>query len=230
MSGGFLAAESPADAYFRERRHSFETGFTAPPWLTANATWNPTSWGTAFQNYDVNPILDGTHPLQDFVFDLAATDFKPERVEIEPYSGRRMMIPLGANEFSQPAFRPSRTRLRIVCELIPQWPIDIVFEPRSAHAFTGDPLPMNVGDVLQAIHRNLRRIVSRSEWDVLPTSLTTPVGECFWKRVKHYGGKTGAEAESSHGVKRVDFLLGRVWFRGLVPVPGQPDIMKMVVA
>jgi len=234
--------------YFRERRHSFgNTGsfgnfapatYQPPAWNThVNSAGLVSPWGSYTQPlpsggppFTIHPWLNGEqlHLRNDFRCDLSAPDFTPQKL-----GPSGAFIPLSREELSQPATQPAISRVRIVCEWIPQWPIDLQYNPY------GNPVgPVGVGvpesrppilfaDVLVAIHRMLHQRISHIDWSKLSKSEEHAVTKAYTQRCASFGSMEAAER--SQGVKKVDFLLGKVWFRGLVPT-AQQDTMRLILA
>ncbi|KAF8997826.1 hypothetical protein BDQ17DRAFT_1248084, partial [Cyathus striatus] len=112
------------------------------------------------------------------------------------------------------ATHPPLTRLRIVCDRLPEWPIDI--KKRSG---------ITVSHVLKAIHEHLHTSIVQPDWDELSSNQQKEVNKAYLKRCRNAG--TAEEMFKRQGVKRIDFLCDKIWFRGLV-FEG-PDKMKMFV-
>jgi hypothetical protein len=170
----------------------------------------------------IHPYLNGEAPRPDFYFNLSTSTFSPMRL-VAP--GQSALLTL--DDLSQPATHPPITRLRIVCDAIPQWPTELQYNPYAAAAAAiplsaggggGGAPPITLGDVLIALHRSLQLRISHLDWARLNVSEETAVARAYTRRcraVPHL-----AQFEASQGVRRVDYLLDRVVFRGLVRVHG----------
>ncbi|KAF7315042.1 hypothetical protein MIND_00018400 [Mycena indigotica] len=163
-------------------------------------------------SFHIHPWLNG-EMRNELSFDLSLTDFAPHRAV-----GPEQFIPLSALDIHQPAFYPAITRLHIVCDAIPNWPIDIVFKGGS-----GAPPPISLGDILIEVHKKMHQAISHREWDELSFDQEQAVTRAFTKRCKIDAQFRRAAGWDHHdlttrkqGVKVVDFLNGRTMFRGLV--------------
>ncbi|KAJ7839322.1 hypothetical protein B0H13DRAFT_1650242, partial [Mycena leptocephala] len=89
--------------------------------------------------------------------------------------------------------------------------------------------PMSVGDVLVSLHRAMHQRISSADWETLSAVEAVAVTKAFNKRCR-----TEADweiIERNNGVKRVDFLMDRTIFKGLVKAPQDPDgCLRMVTA
>lgn len=219
--------------YFQNRRHSHGAANVTAPYNMNVHGWH--AYTNSYSPYanihppllpqtQIHPWLNGEAPRGDFLFDISWSHFSPQRL-IGP--GQR--IPLTMEDLSEPAFHPPVSRLRIVCDLIPQWPIDLQYNPyylgQDSYAAMSSPPPITFGDILIAIHRNLHQRISHLDWGKLSISMETAVSRTYGRRCKQMGSLQ--MVERANGVKRVDFLLGRSWFRGLVPMGG--DVVKLIV-
>ncbi|EEB87743.1 hypothetical protein MPER_14793 [Moniliophthora perniciosa FA553] len=101
-------------------------------------------------------------------------------------------------------------------------------------------------DVLLCIHRSLHTRITHADWARLNSQEEAAVARAYTQRCKalghqgaqaYIGGQVGIgafgpdveAAELAQGVKRVDFLLGKTWFRGGV-VDWAEGVIKLVVA
>ncbi|KAF9449793.1 hypothetical protein P691DRAFT_811862 [Macrolepiota fuliginosa MF-IS2] len=158
------------------------------------------------------------------MFDLSAPKFAPLR-----YVAPGQSEFLSPEDLQQPATWPSITQLRIVCDEIPQWPIDIQIDP-TYYGGGGPPPgfqapPITIGDILVKIYEHLAQRISHMDWAGLAPEQETAIGRAYTLRCKALGS---AEAvERSHGVKRIDFCLGKVWFRGLTRTAEGMNVLKL---
>ncbi|PBK63339.1 hypothetical protein ARMSODRAFT_1007772 [Armillaria solidipes] len=134
-------------------------------------------------------------------FDLSMAAFNPIRVD-----NMGMRTQLGFNELSGPATHPHIQRMTVICDAMPYWPITI-----------GDGSGgLSLGDVLQGLYRMMMWRISRSEWERFPEGDRTAIAKAFARRCRALGNSQLENAERQDGVKRVDLLLGKTMFRGLV--------------
>jgi len=63
------------------------------------------------------------------------------------------------------------------------------------------------------------------DWARLTPTEETEVARVYTKRCKGFG--VSEMLQRSQGVKRVDFLLGKVWFKGLTRQVEGLDVLKM---
>ncbi|KAK0215591.1 hypothetical protein IW262DRAFT_225304 [Armillaria fumosa] len=153
------------------------------------------------QPLQINPWLSGNAQAGYMWFDLSMAAFKP-LIGVDNTN----MVPLSINELSGPATHPHIQRMTIVCDAMPYWPI-----------FIGDgSRGLSLGEVLQGIYRSMMWRVSRSEWERFPEGDRTAIAKAFARRCRALGNPDLEYAERQDGVKRVDVLLGKTMFRGLV--------------
>ncbi|KAJ7869967.1 hypothetical protein B0H13DRAFT_2062347 [Mycena leptocephala] len=205
-----------------------------PPQQHTNSSvpWRPTAaWGAHTGPYfngglqpgpvplHIHPCLNGDAPPPAFHFDLAPTAFLPLRL-IPTYPPSS--APLNDAELSEPAFYPPLFALRICIRASPSGP------------------PILFADVLVALHRALHTRITHADWATLSAEDEARVTQAFVARCRAEAVRSGAGpaqlsdgevAVRSQGVKRVDFLLGRTVFKGLVRVAGDPEgCVRMVTA
>lgn len=109
------------------RRHSFSAPSYRPPPQPQSAPWSAPPYVTQSpQPIILNPWIDASSLRQDFNFDLAITAFTPLRL-LGP--GQPVMI--SAEDMREVATYPPLRCLRIVCDFIPNWPIDLEFRPSN---------------------------------------------------------------------------------------------------
>jgi hypothetical protein len=203
-----------------------------PPIPVANVPFNyHYQTFESFQNYDhyppqpqtlqIHPCLSGESPRSYFHFDLSWPEFYPIRW-VDP----GQVVPLTKEQLQEPATRPPITRLRIICDTILQWPINLVSEPDLQGA---NQARISIGDILTAIHCSLHLRVTHAEWAKLSVSEETAVSQAYVRRCTRI--PSVEKSEASQGVKRVDYLLDKINFRGLVRVPEADGFitMKLIV-
>lgn len=176
-----------------DRRRSFGGGFRS---------WEPASY------FQIHPLLNGEAPRTDFYFDLASPSFSPLR-----WIGAGQSVVISADELSSPATYPPITRMRITHDAIPQWPIDLEFH-YDGYAGPSVPPPITLGDVLYMIHSSLRRQIRQQDWVQLSVSETTAIARAYTRRCR--SAPSSAQVEASQGVRRIDYLLEKRIFRGLI--------------
>ncbi|KAF8645331.1 hypothetical protein AX16_007906 [Volvariella volvacea WC 439] len=182
----------------------------APMWPGVNPWFYP-----ANQMYVVNPWLNGEAPRSDFLFNLSYPNFAPMR-----FLGMGQQVALGWEELSQPATHPPITRLEIVCDLIPEWPIVLDAGAQAQ--------PIRLYDVLLVVHRSLHSQITQDDWKRLSDEAQRRVAKAYERRCALLPQLE--LVQKSQGVKRVDFLRKKIWFRGLVRMPQGINVMKMIVA
>ncbi|KAF7320684.1 hypothetical protein HMN09_00153600 [Mycena chlorophos] len=208
----------------------------ASPWLGATG---PDPWAAASLFAPapapaippVHPCLDGAIETPLFHFDLALKSFSPLRIIS---AAQNVKAELTSEELREPAFYPTRTAVRIMHPRLAFYPIDLnqpeLAEGVAAAAFP----PIALGDVLVAIHRSLHTRITPDDWEVLSQEEQAAVGQAFTRRCRNEaaastGGVPAAHwkeietAERNEGVKRVDFLVGKTMFKGLVRSEEDPD-------
>jgi hypothetical protein len=193
------------------------------PWLNGDV---PSESHLTFpQPLQIHPWLNGDMPSPEFVFDLSSSNFHPCRaVGLDHLE----VVPLSLQDLQQPAIYPPITKLRIVCDLIPNWPIDVVCS-------TGMPVPITLGDIVVTIHQKMHQRITHLDWQRLSMSEEGLIARAFTRRCRRESIHQGVPYHSDDelperqlGVKVVDFLLGRNMFRGLVR--SADGYVKMVVS
>lgn len=217
------------------RRHSFGNHgspyhpFVGLPPQGYSPYGGPAPWGagypTAPPQFQVHPWLNGESPRGDFIFNVASHAFAPSRLV-----GPGQTSLLTSEDLLQSAFHPPVTRLKIVCDMIPQWPIVLEYNSYSAahQGFPNNAPPITLGDVLVAIHKGLNERISHVDWARLSMAEETAVSRAYTRRCKSYPHME--MVERSQGVKKVDFLLDKVWFKGLVRSAESYEVMKLILA
>ncbi|KAI6045282.1 hypothetical protein EDC04DRAFT_2637004 [Pisolithus marmoratus] len=190
---------------YGHRRHSF--GGMYSPWNGSVSYSHLGYQGGTHYYYRLHPLLDGQSTLTDLYFDLSSPTFSPMRV-----LGTGQFILISAGELGQAATTPSTTKMRIIHDSIPQWPIDV--ELRYNEYIGGATLPITVGDVLYMIYHSLRRPISHADWAMLNPWKRTAISHAYTRRYSSVPQMAQLEAVS--GVRRVDYLRDRHIFRGLV--------------
>ena len=164
-------------------------------------------WTGASPGFKLHPLLNGELPRKDFFFDLAAPNFTPVRL-----SGTGQSMFLSDDELRTPATNPPIMHMCIMHDAFPQWPIDIALQ-YNTYTPTLAP-PITLGDVLYMIHASLHRQISHRDWAQIDVAQETAISRAYTRRYRSVPSR--AKAEANQGVKRVDYLLERHIFRGLV--------------
>ena len=130
---------------------------------------------------------------------------------------------LPSHILSESATVPPQPHLTLLCSTHLPWPIVIT----ASHPQVG----VTVGDVLHGLHGYLRLAVSEAEYRSLPSpDAQAQVTLSFQARYKRIPDRDGYEWEKSKGVKRIDFLMGRVRWTGLSSSKAGPDVWVLNVA
>lgn len=205
---GGMASAPPSPSFLgvplspiHNRRHSFGHG-NRPPW----------PYQTSPHHFQIHPLLNGEAYLSEFYFDIANPAFAPLR-----RIGPNQSVMVSADELREPATFPNITRMRITHDAIPRWPIDLDLV-HGEYDISG-PLPITVGDVLWMIHSSLHRQIHHSDWASLSRSEETAIARAYTRRYRSI--PSSAQLEASQGVKRIDYLMERHVFRGLVKAPDE---------
>jgi len=211
-------------ATYFTRRHSFNnagSGWSPSPYTGLLSPYGPQT----AQLLQVHPWLNAENPQNNLMLDLALPNFSPMRL-VAP----GQPIPLTLADVQEHAFYPPLTRLRIVCDLIPQWPVELEYAPGNGFDAGAPPPPITVGDVLLAVHQLLHQRITHLDWATLTPSQEHAVSKAYTRRCRAVPNLE--ILQRNEGVKKVDFLLGRVMFRGLLRADGWDGnrTMKLVVA
>ncbi|KAK7051914.1 hypothetical protein R3P38DRAFT_2684571 [Favolaschia claudopus] len=227
----FLHAQSAPFTPRRRRSLSWGASGAPPPPSWANSA-NPYLPTVAHTPLQIHPFLNGDAPSPVFHFDLAPVEFTPIRL-IHPNPPQT--AGLGAAEIRELAFAPPLTTLRILHPRIPFWPVDLKLPEEAA-----GEIPISLGDVLVSVHRAMHERISQADWETLSEEDREEVAKAFTKRCRAEAVRSGVipahlrdkeMAERNEGVKRVDFLLGKSVFKGLVRSPEDPDgVVRLVTA
>ncbi|KAG2357816.1 hypothetical protein BDR07DRAFT_347064 [Suillus spraguei] len=200
---GGMASAPPSPSFLgvplspiHNRRHSFGHG-NRPPW----------PYQTSPHHFQIHPLLNGEAYVSEFYFDIANPAFAPLR-----RIGPNQSVMVSADELREPATFPTITRMRITHDAIPQWPIELDLV-HGEYDISG-ALPITVGDVLWMIHSSLHRQIHHSDWASLSRSDETAIARAYTRRYRSI--PSSAQLEASQGVKRIDYLMERHVFRGLV--------------
>lgn len=215
--------------YSRSRRHSFDAAFVpvqpvapaaATPWPTVPAPYftYPSGWAGMGPMELARPQL---HNLinGDIIAPHLAINFVDADLVFRKRTGSSMyhLSTLSSYELEQPATHPQMMRVRILCDMIPQWPVDlqVLGTTLSPHRRRRSALPyITLEDIMHAVHASLHRKISHQEWGRLSTSQETEVARAYTRRYKSAGSEWSERQQQAEGVKRIDFLLKTTWFKG----------------
>ncbi|KAI0050821.1 hypothetical protein FA95DRAFT_1453353, partial [Auriscalpium vulgare] len=186
----------------------------------------PHSWHSTAQPLpppQIHTLLNGGALPQYLQLDLSAFELRPYR-----RIGGGMSVALTTQELDQPATTPELTRLRVICELIPQWPVDLsVSGTQLTPSRTGRAqIPyITLGDVLFAVHRMLHKKISHGDWGQLTGSQETEVARAYTRRFKAFAAVE--RQQQREGVKKVDYLLRNYFFKGMSWVSAENGVERM---
>jgi hypothetical protein len=175
------------------------------------------------RSFKIHHLLVCETHRPDLVFNLTSLNFSPMQI----IHGRR--VPLRPETLAQPATYPPIYRLQIVCDEIPQWPITLEYDDRkeTGTRFPYAP-PISLGDALSAIHRMLQEPITHVDWARLDLKKQTKVKQAYTTRCK--SALTGESFLKNQGAKKVDYLLDKVWFNGLIRTDDGPEVLELVVS
>lgn len=197
--------------------------YPSSPWSTVGTPLP--LYADIASSFTINPFLNGETPRHDFMFNLSSQYCSPMQV----FHGQH--VPLGIDVSQQPATHPPVYRLTIVCDDLPEWPIHLQFNPESYREQTGQVLsyapPITLGDALSEIHRKLHERITHGDWARLDHRKRNKVSQAFTVRCQ--SAPTLQEFLKSDGVKKVDYLQDKIWFKGLLRT-SDPEVLKLVVS
>ncbi|KIY44631.1 hypothetical protein FISHEDRAFT_77255 [Fistulina hepatica ATCC 64428] len=212
---------SPAPAsYHHHRRHSTGLSPYYPNPAMLGPLWSPSASSPWYNHLapgsspmsmplQIHPLLDGQRGQAPVQFDFSHATFSATRM-----SSVGQSVMLTPQELGDQATWPFTTRLHVVIESMPQWPLVIEYTGPRVEGQAQPPI--TIGDVLGAVHRHLHTQVTQTEWNSLHAQDRTEITLAFQKRCSRYPANI-VYAVRCQGVKRVDFLRGHWLFRGLVP-------------
>lgn len=223
----------PPSEYTHHRRRS-DGALPQPTWVAVPAFpayITPPMYSQplpAQPKHQLHPLLSGEGPGGlPLLFDLSLHSFKAARLT---GAGGSHGVALSKEELSQLATHPPVKRMTITCEAIPKWPIELN-PPEEKSKFLTIPfashdVPITLGDVLIAIHKELQRPITHVDWAKLSQEDMTKVARAYTRRCRTF---PSVEAfERSQGVRRVDYLFDNYMFKGLMrSKTGQEDYEKL---
>ncbi|KAI0092150.1 hypothetical protein BDY19DRAFT_928545 [Irpex rosettiformis] len=217
--GPGLAQPPQGYPHRRTRSDGMLPAFAVPTWVIY-----PTQAPAPNPPAQLNPLLSAEYPHNcPLLFDLSLNHYDPQRLH---QHGAKQGTPLSQEELSQIACWPGATRMVITCDDVPDW--KVVLEPYherpSNNGYLTVPAddinkPINVNDVLFAIHKLFQRQVRHREWVGLSDSKATAVARAYTRRCRTFPSTQAFE--ESQGVRRVDFLEDRYMLKGLVRQRGE---------
>ena len=174
----------------------------------------PYVWPYYYPQHQLHNLINGEIVAPHLYVNLADPNLV---IRSRSGSGIHRPTTLSEYELEQPAMHPQMTHVRIVCDMIPQWPVDLqvlgtsLSPPRRRRA----ALPyLTLEDVLLALHASLHRKISHQEWGRLTTAQEMEVARAYTRRCKSSGSDWAERQQQAEGVKRIDFLLKTTWFKG----------------
>ncbi|KAI9569755.1 hypothetical protein HD554DRAFT_2087163 [Boletus coccyginus] len=164
---------------------------------------------------DIHPLLNGEAIHRGLSFDVAAASFAAFQW-ITP----RLSAIISAEKLREAAAYPPVTRIRITHDAIPWWPILI---NSNDHPATGITFPTTLGDVLHKIHSEMHKQVTQQEWDRTSPTQRTIIGRAYTQRYQN-APPSARVVVANQGVKRVDYLLKKHAFKGLIKAPDEDGV------
>lgn len=227
---------SPPTAYPGHHRRSSDSNIAAPVWAAGAvypmypAPWMyPAAAAAAQPSQQLHPFLDGArHGGPLIAFDLSLHDFRVHRLSA---NGHPTGTGLTAEELAQPATHPGIKRMTITCDTLPEWPLTIE-QNRDRGGFltipftSRDDVPITLGDVLGKLHRHLQQRISQVDWKRLTPSEEGAISKAYTRRCRTY--PSVEILERNQGIRRVDYLLEKHMFVGLLPASSTQDGYEQV--
>lgn len=208
----------------RDERQTEVPRLVLPDWMM-----HPDSTSPAYQ---FNPLLVGdSHQQTLIVVDMRVSSytFEPKRLASP---GATTGDALHKEELSQPAAYPGVTEMSVTCDELPHWKMELksAVDPAPSVFYSVEERrehipPLTVHDVLLGIQRSVRSSVSHEEWDQLSADQQKSIADAYIRRCR--ANPETKVFEESQGVRRVDYLLDKHFFKGLV-LPKGPEQFKNV--
>jgi hypothetical protein len=114
---------------------------------------------------------------------------------------RRLADPSGS------AFSPPLTSCRIVSSLIP-WVLEIKARDNADY--------ITNMSLLSDIYNCFKKSIDRDVYDSLPTDFKRLVDDSYRHRCAAIPDERASQDAFDYGIRRVDFLLEKIWFAGLL--------------
>ena len=161
----------------------------------------------------IHPALGFSHtPHLSYNVSLPPTTVTPHLPSLSP------------TVLAESATNPPLPTLTIVHPYLP-WPITITPSSGKPGAF------ITVSDVLRGIYHSLRLNVTPAEFKNLPsTEAQHRVNEAYRRRYKRITDARVYAEEKGKGLKRVDFLVDKHRFMGLVSTQRGPTVWELSVS
>jgi hypothetical protein len=140
------------------------------------------------------------------------------------------IVTISAYDLEHSATIPQMTCLRIVCDAIPQWPVDmqVIGTSLTPHRQRRAALPyLTLEDLVHTVHASLHRKISHEEWGRLSTVQEVEVARAYTRRCNAAGSDWAVRQQQREGVKRVDFLFGNTWFKGFTWLQPENGIERL---
>jgi len=195
-----------------------QTAAPAPaPWPTVPAPYYSPGWQLApveLPRPQLHNLINGEIVAQHLYINFALADLVFKK---RTGPGSYNISTLSPYDLEQPATHPQMTRVRVMCDGIPQWPVDLHVNGTtlSPHRHRRGALPyLTLEDIVRAVHASLHRKIAHEEWGRLTYSQETEVARAYTRRFKSSGTEWAERQQQAEGVKRVDFLLKNTWFKG----------------
>jgi hypothetical protein len=134
------------------------------------------------------------------------------------YHHTQLKFHLSSAQLAEPATHPPLPTLALRVGGLP-W--QVVVRPDVRHSPGG--AIVTVADVLSAIHINLRMHVKPDEYKAIDKSSKVGIYDAFKRRVGNDPFQLGK------GLRRIDFLCGRVFAQGLVRAQSKDNLWDVVV-
>jgi hypothetical protein len=190
----------------------------------------PTGWALApreLQRPQLHNLING-----EIITDRLHINFADPDLEFSKRtrSGGHHLVTLSAYDLEQPATNPPMTRVKIVCDAIAQWPVDlqVIGTSLEPHRRRRAALPyLTLEDVVHAVHASLHRKISHGDWGDLSVSRRTEVARAYTRRYKTSGSDWAVRQQQSEGVKRVDFFLKYTWFKGFTWLEPESGVERL---
>jgi hypothetical protein len=85
--------------------------------------------------------------------------------------------------------------------------------------------PITLSDILIKTFDHFQQRITHMDWAALSPQDESNIAKAYTARCKASG--TAEAIERGHGVKRIDYCLRKVWFRGLTRSREGTDVLKL---
>ncbi|TDL21346.1 hypothetical protein BD410DRAFT_789782 [Rickenella mellea] len=185
--------------------------------------------GRETRRSQIHPLLSAESHRFKAILDLSASQPRllvPSTRKSFP-STKVNYLPIHPGYLEQPATDPPMKHITITCPslspFISDWAINVGHPEASK--------PVSVGALLRAVQASLQTQIWQAEWSRLSLSRSAEVGEAYTRRCRALESfATAAEFQRNQGVRRVDFLVDRYFFGGVLwtNLDGM-DCLKLIV-